>query len=253
MDLRVSAISFSSVGSATTYGASPIGQRPPPAKDGRDPMSSVAKALGLSTNDVKAQLRNGKSLNDLADSAGVAHDDLIAAIKAGLPRDGSGARSSTATASAAAASATSSTAATTAAARMPAVNGSGATDPTAIAERIAASKGRPPTPPRAPSGPDGPSGVAGASSSAASSSAASSLGASSSGASSSGASASAASSVVGNEAKLSQLSDLFDVDGESLNSASSPKEVLDVLQRNGADLSRLKNVLNSGDLLNTTA
>jgi hypothetical protein len=216
MDLHVSPISFSSVGSATTYGASSIGRPQPPKRD-RDPMAPVAKALGMSAGDVRAQLRDGQSLNDLADSAGLSHDDLIAAIKAGLPRDAMASRTSSATASAAAASATSATAATTAAAWMPATIGSGAigggsTDPTAIAEQIAAARGLPPAPPNGPS-----------------------------------------SSVVGNEAKLSQLSDLFNVDNASLNSASSPKEVVDLLQQNGADLSQLKNVLNSGDLFNTTA
>jgi hypothetical protein len=229
MDLQVSAISFTSVGSATTYGASQVGRHPPRAKDGRDPMTSVAKALGMSTGDVKAQLRSGKSLDDLAKSAGLSHDNLIAAIKAALPSDAIGSRSSTATASAAAASATSSTAATTAASWLRAASGSGPTDPTAIAEQIAATKGLHPARASGRNGSGGPAGVAGASSSA------------------------GGSSVVGNEVKLSQLSTLFNVDGDSLNSASSPKEVVDLLQRNGADLSRLKNVLNSGDLLNTTA
>lgn len=252
MDLRVSAISFTSVGSATTYGASPIGHRPSlPAKDGRDPMTSVAKALGMSNKDVRAQLQNGKSLNDLADSAGLSHDDLIAAIKAGLPLDGSGARSSTATSSAAAASATSSTAATTAAAWIPAVagtgTGSGTTDPTAIAEQIAATKGRPPAPPNGVAGLSGLSGLDGPGDPGGD------PGKRGGPAGVAGASSSAASSVVGNESKLSQLSDLFNVDSDSLNSASSSPEVVNLLQRNGADLSQLKNVLNSGDLLNTTA
>jgi|SRR6185437_12880792 hypothetical protein len=219
MDLHVSAISFNSVGSATTYGASSVGHRPQPPRDGRDPMAPVAKALGMSAADVRSHLRGGQSLNDLAESNGLSHDDLAAAIKAGLPRDATGTRAtSSATASAAAASATSATAATTAASWIPATIGSaaidsGAPDPTAIA----ATKGRPPAPP------NGPDGVAGAS------------------------------SVVGNESKLGQLSDLYNVDSTRLNSASSAKEVVDLLQQNGADLSKLKNVLNSGDLFNTTA
>ena len=218
MDLRVSPISFTSVGSATTYGASSVGHRPQPPKDGRDPMAPVAKALGMSADDVRSQLRGGQSLNDLAESNGLSHDDLIAAIKAGLPRDATGTRAASATASAAAASATSATAATTAASWIPATIGSGAigsgaSDPATVAD----TKGLPPAPPSGL----GPAG--------------------------------ASSSVVGNEAKLSQLSDLYNVDSTSLSSASSAKEVVDLLQQNGGDLSQLKNVLNSGDLFNTTA
>jgi hypothetical protein len=61
------------------------------------------------------------------------------------------------------------------------------------------------------------------------------------------------SSVVGNQDKLSQLSTLYDIDAEKLKSASSTKELVDMLQLNGVDLSKLKTVLNSGDILNATA
>ena len=61
------------------------------------------------------------------------------------------------------------------------------------------------------------------------------------------------SSVVGDTEKLGQLSSLYDIDSESLNSASSAKELVDTLQQNGVDLGRLRSVLNSGDLLDTTA
>jgi hypothetical protein len=250
MDLRVSAISLNPLRSATTYGTQAVGLRPQrPPKDGQDPMTPVAKALGLSTHDVKAQLRSGKSLNDLADAAGLAHDDLIAAIRAGLPSDAMSRRSPTsATGLAAAAASTTATAATNAAARIPtsattgaidaatdtttdtttatgaggttgttAATGAtgvrataGATDPTAIAGRVAATKSRP-------------------------------------------SSTGNGRGVIGDPAKLSQLSGLFNVDDGRLNSASSAKELVDLLQQNGADLSQLKNVLKSGDLLNTTA
>ena len=61
------------------------------------------------------------------------------------------------------------------------------------------------------------------------------------------------SSVVGDQEKLGQLSSLYDIDSESLNSASSAKELVDTLQQNGVDLGKLRSVLNSGDLLDTTA
>jgi lambda repressor-like predicted transcriptional regulator len=46
---------------------------------------SAAKALGMSDQDVSAALQSGTSLDDLAQQKGVSHDDLISAIKAGLP------------------------------------------------------------------------------------------------------------------------------------------------------------------------
>ena len=48
-----------------------------------DPMAKVADALGMSSDDLKKELRGGKSLNDVATEKGVSHDDLIAAIKQG--------------------------------------------------------------------------------------------------------------------------------------------------------------------------
>jgi lambda repressor-like predicted transcriptional regulator len=45
----------------------------------------AAKALGLSTDDVISQLKDGKSLGDLADEQGVSRDDLASALKAGAP------------------------------------------------------------------------------------------------------------------------------------------------------------------------
>jgi hypothetical protein len=59
-------------------------QRP---RDGQDPLASVAKALSLSTDDLKSKLKDGKTLSDVAEARGVSHDDLIAAIKAGRPSD----------------------------------------------------------------------------------------------------------------------------------------------------------------------
>jgi len=64
------------------------GVRPPPLpQDGRDPMSSVAKALSLSTDDLQARRRGGESLSGIAERQGISHDDLLAAIKAGKPSD----------------------------------------------------------------------------------------------------------------------------------------------------------------------
>src|SRR5947207_1985637 len=241
MDLRVSAIGMNPLRSVTTYGTPAAGLRPQRSpRDGQDPMTPVAKALGLSTADVNAQLRSGKSLNDLADAAGLAHDDLVAAIRAGLPSDSMSRRSTTsATGLAAAAASTTATAATNAAARIPAsttsgaIDAAGAGDPTAAAERIAATKGRPrPGGPRGPGDLGRPGGSDGVNSSS---------------------STGHGTSVIGDPAKLGELSSHFDVDEGRLSSASSAKELVDLLQQNGADLSQLKNVLKSGDLLNTTA
>lgn len=48
-------------------------------------LQSVATTLGMDVKDVAAALRNGTSLEELAQQKGVSHDDLVAAIKAGLP------------------------------------------------------------------------------------------------------------------------------------------------------------------------
>ncbi|MDR7280459.1 hypothetical protein [Catenuloplanes atrovinosus] len=53
----------------------------------RDPMATVAKTLGLDNNTLREKMREGTSLADIAETQGVAHDDLIAAIKEGLPVD----------------------------------------------------------------------------------------------------------------------------------------------------------------------
>jgi hypothetical protein len=178
--LKVTAINFTGVTNATAYGAQQTGVRPPsPPKDGKDPMTSVAKALGMSTDDLKSALKDGQNMNDLADATGLAHDDLIAAIKAGMPSN---------------------------------VDTS-SDDATTTADKIASTNG--PPPPGRPS-----------------------------------------SSVVGNPSKLSELSKLFDLDStgsDGLSSATNAAQLLSTLQQNGVDLSKLRSVLNSGDLLDTTA
>ncbi|GGJ87483.1 hypothetical protein GCM10010123_16350 [Pilimelia anulata] len=98
---------------------------PPPAPPrGADPMAGVAKTLGLSRSELRTQLDAGQSLDDVATAQGVSHDDLISAIKAGLP---AGAASGV--------------------------------DATAFAEGVAGRTGPPPPPPGG--GPGGPAGAGG--------------------------------------------------------------------------------------------
>jgi hypothetical protein len=87
---------------------------------GKDPMAAVATKLGLSSDDLKSQLKSGKSLDDIATAQGVSHDDLISAIKSGMPAD----------------------------------KASG-TDADEMAEKIASTKGMPPPPPGGMHGPKG--------------------------------------------------------------------------------------------------
>jgi hypothetical protein len=47
-------------------------------------MDPVAKALGMSTDDLLGQLKSGTTLNDIASQQGVSHDKLISAIEDGL-------------------------------------------------------------------------------------------------------------------------------------------------------------------------
>ncbi|GAA2477615.1 hypothetical protein [Winogradskya humida] len=67
---------------------------PPPGSGTRpDPMAAVADKLGLSSSELKTQLQDGKSLNEVATAQGVSHDDLLSAIRAGMPKDTNGAGS----------------------------------------------------------------------------------------------------------------------------------------------------------------
>ncbi|MET7424549.1 hypothetical protein [Dactylosporangium sp. NPDC005555] len=162
--------------------------RPPPPKDGQDPMSAVSKTLGLSSDELKSKLDRGRSLTEVAEEQGVSHEDLIAAIKAGKPAS----------------------AATSVSASVEKTE----EDDDAVAEQIAAQKGRPSGPP--PGGPRG--GAAG----------------------------------LADESKLRQLSSLLETDSESLR-GSSATDVVKRLQDKGIDLSRLRSVLNSGDLVDYAA
>ncbi|GAA0451462.1 hypothetical protein Aca07nite_55990 [Actinoplanes capillaceus] len=112
----MTAITFSNAALTST-----ATRQAPPPRNGENPMKAVAEKLGLSTDDLKKQLDNGKSLNDVAEARGVSHDDLIAAIRAGLPTDQA--------------------------------SGTTETDLTELAETIAATTGRPQGPP--PGGPKG--------------------------------------------------------------------------------------------------
>jgi uncharacterized protein YidB (DUF937 family) len=51
-------------------------------------MKAVAEKLGMSTDDLKAKLKDGSTMADLAKTAGVSQDDLVATIKSTLPTQG---------------------------------------------------------------------------------------------------------------------------------------------------------------------
>ncbi len=92
--------------------------RPPPPRDAKDPVTAVSRTLGLSGDELKSKLESGQSLSEVAEQRGVPHEDLIAAIKAGKPKDAP----------------------------------AGTEDEDAIAERVAAQKAQPGPPPGAPRG-----------------------------------------------------------------------------------------------------
>jgi biotin operon repressor len=154
----------------------------------QDPLEKLAATLGLSKDDLKTQLKSGKSLDDVATAQGVSHDDLIAAIKAGMPSKG-----------------TSST--------------SGA-DSAEMAEKIASTKGLPTPPPGGPGGPGGPKGM---------------------------------NSGMQDSSKLAGISKLLDTDSSTVSSATSATDLVKMLKDKGVDLSSLKNVLDSGDLVDVSA
>ena len=53
---------------------------------GKGPFDAVSGLLGMSADDVASAVQSGKSLDDLASAAGVSHEDLVAALKAGAPQ-----------------------------------------------------------------------------------------------------------------------------------------------------------------------
>jgi uncharacterized protein YidB (DUF937 family) len=73
----------------TSAGSSPIawqaGQAQQPLRRHHEKMlEPAAKALGISTDELKTQLKAGKSLSDVASAQGVSKDDLVSAIAADL-------------------------------------------------------------------------------------------------------------------------------------------------------------------------
>ncbi|WP_432564844.1 hypothetical protein [Kineococcus sp. SYSU DK003] len=60
---------------------------PPPREAQGGPLASVSSLLGSSVEDLRAELASGVSLDDIAEERGVSHDDLIAALEAGMPAD----------------------------------------------------------------------------------------------------------------------------------------------------------------------
>ncbi len=51
----------------------------------KSPFDAVSSLLGMSADDIRAAVKNGTSLDNLAKSKGVSHADLVAALKAGAP------------------------------------------------------------------------------------------------------------------------------------------------------------------------
>jgi lambda repressor-like predicted transcriptional regulator len=54
---------------------------------GKSPFDAVSSLLGLSAKDIAKQVASGKSLDDLAKAKGVSHEDLVSALKSGMPDD----------------------------------------------------------------------------------------------------------------------------------------------------------------------
>ncbi len=61
------------------------GPRPPGPPPGGGPQAVVAELTGLSTDEIADQLASGSSLADVAESAGVGRDELIAALVEDAP------------------------------------------------------------------------------------------------------------------------------------------------------------------------
>jgi hypothetical protein len=51
-------------------------------------VKAVADELGMSTDDLRSALKSGSTMADLATTAGVSHDDLVATIASTLPTTG---------------------------------------------------------------------------------------------------------------------------------------------------------------------
>ncbi len=78
-------MNISSVGATTptaTNQSVQSGTRPP---RGNGPFEVVSSLLGMSADDIASKVADGTSLQDLADQAGVAREDLLSALKENAP------------------------------------------------------------------------------------------------------------------------------------------------------------------------
>ena len=76
-----------SVGVGAT--AAQFQSRPP--QRGNSPADAVGGLLGISANEIETQLDSGMSLSDIAAAQGISHDDLIEALRDGMPAEMRGA------------------------------------------------------------------------------------------------------------------------------------------------------------------
>jgi lambda repressor-like predicted transcriptional regulator len=94
-------MSISSIGGGQLFGgASGINRMPPPPRQNggtgaTSPLDAVSSLLGMSKDEVASALQQGKSLNDLVTSKGVSHEDLISALKSGMPSELAGSTNAT--------------------------------------------------------------------------------------------------------------------------------------------------------------
>ena len=77
-----------SISSITSTSAPQPTARPHHGGGPEKTMKAVADELGMSTDDLKAKLKDGSTMADLAKAAGVSQDDLVATIKSTLPTQG---------------------------------------------------------------------------------------------------------------------------------------------------------------------
>jgi hypothetical protein len=77
LGMTIGSLSINSTSAVQSASGQHRGQKPPA-------MDKTAEALGLSTDDLKGQLKSGKTLNDIAKTQGVSSDDLLKALKSDL-------------------------------------------------------------------------------------------------------------------------------------------------------------------------
>lgn len=78
-------MSVSSINSLTSTATSQVTQTA--HQGGKSPFDAVSSLLGVSAQDIAKQVASGKSLDDLAKAKGVSHEDLVSALKTGMPAD----------------------------------------------------------------------------------------------------------------------------------------------------------------------